>query len=69
MGSVVARLTPLFLAILAHGAPLQPSQTSAPASGWSREAIVTLIGVFVAVIGIGITLIASPKMRSTVKRE
>jgi hypothetical protein len=61
-------LLTFFLA--ANAAPMQPRQpTSRPAPTLSNEVIVGLFSLFVAVFGISITLIASPKMRRNIKSE
>jgi hypothetical protein len=57
----------LFISVQA--APLQPSPATSTPSGWSTEAIIALISVFVAVTGILITLIASSRSRRSLKRE
>ncbi|KAH7084959.1 hypothetical protein BKA63DRAFT_498584 [Paraphoma chrysanthemicola] len=49
----------------AHAAPIPPSQNSfSSSSSWSKQDIITLIGVLVAVLGILLTLLlASPTLR------
>jgi hypothetical protein len=54
--------------LTANAAPLQPSQpTSPPTPILSNEAIVGLLSLFVAVFGITITLVVSPKMRRNLR--
>jgi hypothetical protein len=66
MKSASLSLVSLSLVHSVRAASLQPVS---PATGLSDEAIVTLIGVLAAVLGIGITLLVSTKTRSAVRRE
>jgi hypothetical protein len=53
-----------------YAAPIQPRRpTNRPPPSWSNEAIVGLVSLFVAVLGISITLIASPKMRRNIRSK
>jgi hypothetical protein len=56
----------MVLANLINGVPLRPTQST---NGWSSEAICTLIGLFIAVMDLVVTLLASPKTRRRLKYE
>jgi hypothetical protein len=65
-------LLTLFLAT--NAAPLQAGQpgqpnNNGPTPTLSNEVIIGLVSLFVAVFGISITLVASPKMRRNIKSE
>jgi cell division protein FtsW (lipid II flippase) len=48
-----------FSLLAAHAAPIPPAGSTSPQSpksGWSKEAIFTLVGVVIAIIGIFITV-------------
>jgi hypothetical protein len=65
-------LLTLFLAT--NAAPLQAGQAGQPNNNGptptlSNEVIIGLVSLFVAVFGISITLVASPKMRRNIKSE
>ncbi|KAH7561967.1 hypothetical protein BM1_03071 [Bipolaris maydis] len=47
------------MAPIANAAPTTPRSTA----GWSKEAMLTLVGVCVAIFGILVSLVASPKAR------
>ncbi|EUC43232.1 hypothetical protein COCMIDRAFT_28304 [Bipolaris oryzae ATCC 44560] len=47
------------MAIIVNAAPTRPRSTP----GWSKEAVLTLIGVCVAIFGILVGLVASPRAR------
>jgi hypothetical protein len=72
----VLRLVPFFLIFFlmaVNASPIAPSQSDKPADasgfGWSREAIFGLVSVFVALIGILMTTMASKKMRRKMQRQ
>jgi hypothetical protein len=53
-----------------NAAPVQPGQpTNRAPARLSNEAIVGLVSLFVAVLGISITLMASPKMRRNIRSK
>jgi hypothetical protein len=70
------RLVPFFLfffLLAANASPIPPSQSDQPANdsgfGWSKEAIFGLVSVFVALVGIVITIMVSKKMRRNMQRQ
>jgi hypothetical protein len=64
----------LFTFVLAtNAAPTPPSKPGAStekrSSRWSNEAIIALAAIFVAISGVLITIIASPKIWRTARRK
>jgi hypothetical protein len=59
----------LMFFLVTNAAPMHVGQptNNESTSPWTNEAIFGLVSVFVAVLGISITLVASPKMRRNIK--
>lgn len=69
----VTFLVTFALHIAAYAAPTWPKDSESSdtrgTSPWSKEAIFTLIGIFVALLGILVTIVASKKLRRGVQSK
>jgi hypothetical protein len=57
-----------FSLLAAHAAPIPPAglpSTQSTTPGWSKEAILTLVGVVIAIIGIFITVMKTSQTAGT----